>query len=483
MKWVGEAAGHHWDYLPHNACARSVQVRTYEDVVGPLATLCFTGVLAYLHLLWTRGEPILDWRPFFFPFSPLTIVFQHGFALIAIFSRFIISRIRPEEEQFDVRIPLRHLLGRVPPAPETAPEPSLAEKEDESNSVSSGPHNDGFGNLLGPAKALGLTIQFAGLIIYLVYCILNIKFFIRRHSHSSNSLVNADYTILQLSVAGILIVLLTLPHTPLTPFSLFTSPVPTPSRSYRRANSRFHQAIVFFRDSAAPSLFPSRYSPALFRYLQQFRQIFYLEAISALLIATNFGTSPPVPLSAIIANYDSYGAIPLPTLREDYYWREGGGRVIFALLMLHAVRSNVQKKKFWEKEVLEAHEALAEEISAGASTSSNDKRNEDTSGALPTASSPPGEAHAEHRDTWARIKTVVAAFLNDPLAYSPSVSTMLPFVVAFGCVMNVWDRLLPELADWEKWPADVPCPNQWWDPSVGKWERFRLWWTAGMDRF
>lgn len=482
MKWISEATGQYWDYLPENACAKSVQVRTYDDVVGPLGILYFTGVIAYVHLLWIRGESILDWRPFFFPFSPLTIAFQHGFALTAILFRFIKSKVtREEEEHSDIRIPLRYLFGRAPPAPAPINEISPVEMKDGSKTEPLNVHNEEFANILGPAKSLVLIVQFAGLIFYLVYCTISIKFFFRRYTHSRHSLVNADYTVLQLSLAGVLLVLLTLPHTPLTPLSLFTSPVPTPSSSYRRANPRLHQAIIFFRDSASPSFYPSRYSTALFTHLQQLRQIFYLEALSALLILTDFGSTPSIPLSAIIRHHDSFGMVPLPELRKDYYWREIGGRVVFALVILRALRNNVAERRRWENEVLEAQKALLEQTPASTSSTRNEKADGASEGGLPTSLSPSSPAGAENRNLWTKAHKAAIAFLNDPLAYTPSVSTLLPVVVVLTCALGTWDRLWPELSEWEIWPADVPCPNQWWDPLASEWERVWRWWVPRME--
>ncbi|KAL1618512.1 hypothetical protein SLS54_007240 [Diplodia seriata] len=293
----------------------------------------------------------------------------------------------------------------------------------------------------------------------------DIRLFLRRRSHDPASLVNADFLALQLSIAGLFLALISLPYTPFLSIRLFTDPVPVLPPSYRKSTLR--RVILFSRDSCSPSLYAPRYAPSLFTYLQQFRQIFYFEAINAFLIFTDLGTVPPIPLHAVIANYDSFGAVPLPPLREDYYFVEVGGRLLFAAFMLRGVREAVRGRRLWEKEALAAQQALLEPPTAtGTSSSSADASSSSTS---------------EERDggvvtvVWTWVKT----FAADPLAYTPSISTMFPFLMVAGSAMAIWTRLWPQIADWERWPADVPCPEQWRDPLVGKWEGLWEWWWLG----
>ncbi|EOD50413.1 hypothetical protein UCRNP2_2826 [Neofusicoccum parvum UCRNP2] len=464
MKWQPKQ----YDWLPVGSCGKYDQVRTYEDVLGQLVTLYVTGIVAYIHLLWIRGESVLDWRPIFFPFSPLAVVIQHVFAILAIFFRFVKAKVKPEQEPFDIRISLRILFGRVPPTDDTAATTTGPIFLPEKKSTQEPPPADEFSNILSSAKALGLFVQFSSLVAYLAYCVLSTKLFLRRHSHDPSSLANADYTAVQLSIGGIFLALLTLPHTPLTALSVFTSPVPHHNRT------PFTRALLFFRDSSAPTLYSPRYSPYLFSYLQQYRQLFYLEAIPAVLSAFDFGTLPPMPLNAIVNNYDSFGAIPLPQLPSDYHWRETGGRAAFALFMLHALRSAVRGRRLWEKDALEAQEALLEPPTATATESSTSPDE---------AYIPEGEEGSRARRAWRTVLARAQAFLADPLAYSPSVSTLFPYIMVGACAMNVADRVWPELRDWEMWPLDVPCPQQWRDPFVREWEWVWRWWDVDFLRF
>ncbi|KAF9637758.1 hypothetical protein BFW01_g8654 [Lasiodiplodia theobromae] len=457
-------------FIPVNGCARHAWMRTYDDVLMQLATLYFTGTLSYFHLLWIRGESVLDWRPFFFPFSPLTVVFQHVFAMLTIFFHYIKSKLKSEEHPFNIYLPLRVLFGRVPSTPTTeSTDNSLSSQEKKTSSPPTSTQPNEFSTILGTAKTLGLILQFASLILQLSYCVFGIRLFIRRLSRNPDSLINADYIALQLSISGILLVLLSLPHTPLTPLRLFTDPVPPLPPTYRKTT--LHHTILFCRDSASPTLYAPRYAPSLFTYLQQFRQIFYSEALSALLIFTDFGTVPPIPLRAVIANYDSFGAIPLPPLRDGYYFSEVGGRLVFAVFMLHAVRSALRGRRLWEKEALAAQQALLEPPTATGSGSS------------PSSSSSASVSAAERQDqgvvavVWGWVKS----FLADPLAYTPSVTTLFPYLMVAAGAMTVWNRVWPDMEEWEMWPADVPCPQQWRDPLVGKWEGWWEWWWLGQN--
>lgn len=446
MRWQEQLPIH---YLPRDSCGRYNQVRTADDIVRQLLTLYLASVVAYCHLLWIRGESIRDWRPLFFVFSPLTVVVQHVLALLTILFRYIKSKIKPEPEPFDVRIPLRWLFGRVPPATDAHTGPiSLPEKEPSPNVPS--PSTNDYSNILRSAKAIGSVVQFASLAAYLAFCVITATLFLRRYSKNPSFLTNIDYLLFHLSLGGILLTLLTLPLTPFTPnLALFTATVPL-TMPRRTALDR---AILSFRDSSAPQLFSPRYSPALFTYLQEHKQVAYLEAIAAVLAAARIGTTPTIPIRDILDAYDSYGEIP--TLVDGWQWPEAGGHVVMALVMFHSVRNAVQGKKLWEKTRLQDQEELLN----------------------PSVEEKDGDSNEEVAEGWTQwVWAKVMAFVNDPLAYTPDISNFLSFTVLLFFTEHMLGKVTPELEDFAIWPVDMPCPQQWRDPLVREWEWMWKWW-------
>lgn len=168
--------------------------RSVAEIILKLAVVHFTTMTAYCHLLSMRGEPIkvICRKMVIFLFFPGSIIIHHAMAILAIFSAFILVRFRKFQDSALLQASLKRapfiLFGAINQQPSSQPKVNISNGE-------------------SIAKIIGRIVVVLALS---AQCIGSCIIFARRHQHDATTI--ADWRVLELAIAALLISLLTVVH-------------------------------------------------------------------------------------------------------------------------------------------------------------------------------------------------------------------------------------------------------------------------------